>query len=469
MNRNRQEKGITLIALVITIIVLLILAGVSIASLTGEGGILNKATKAKNENNLGTIEEEIKLAYHAVQTDSIIHGWNINKKAEELQKELREQGEEAMDTIVTVFQSDLLISYKGYEVTIHTDGTLEIEDPSLGDKPTGVVTILTTGANVEMVEIQVEASTTDGDIETIEAMNGAIEKENANNTNKKKIFIVSKNGVYYFRIKGTNGRTAVVQSEEITNIIETIEAESLLEGISKLNSSGMKKIKVSGKTSAGEVEEITYCLRMIYSNGDLNLTSTSEINLEGIAKSDSTYTLGSSADLNKNGIVLKVNGNLTIDGTLTTVGGEGSGPLGLYLYCTGNLTNNGTVSMTSKGTISKTENVYLQKNGDEFIYIPKVGGTGSDAIWGATTVGGEGPTTGGTGGGSGAIQGSSYWANAGANGGSYGGGSGGDSMWQGPSKKGPQKNVGGTIIIFSERIGNLRKYCIKWIIWMVLF
>lgn len=36
MNRNRQEKGITLIALVITIIVLLILAAVAIATLTGE-------------------------------------------------------------------------------------------------------------------------------------------------------------------------------------------------------------------------------------------------------------------------------------------------------------------------------------------------------------------------------------------------------------------------------------------------
>ena len=40
MNRNRQEKGITLIALVITIIVLLILAGISIAILMGENGIL---------------------------------------------------------------------------------------------------------------------------------------------------------------------------------------------------------------------------------------------------------------------------------------------------------------------------------------------------------------------------------------------------------------------------------------------
>ena len=42
----KNNKGITLIALVITIIVLLILAGVSIAMLTGENGILNQASKA---------------------------------------------------------------------------------------------------------------------------------------------------------------------------------------------------------------------------------------------------------------------------------------------------------------------------------------------------------------------------------------------------------------------------------------
>ena len=44
--RLKERKGITLIALVITIIVLLILAGVSIAMLTGENGILNQANKA---------------------------------------------------------------------------------------------------------------------------------------------------------------------------------------------------------------------------------------------------------------------------------------------------------------------------------------------------------------------------------------------------------------------------------------
>ena len=54
-----NEKGITLIALVITIIVLLILAGVSIAMLTGNNGILTQAQRAKNETeNAQEVEEE---------------------------------------------------------------------------------------------------------------------------------------------------------------------------------------------------------------------------------------------------------------------------------------------------------------------------------------------------------------------------------------------------------------------------
>ena len=47
--KNKKQKGITLIALVITIIVLLILAGVSIATLTGNNGILTRANEAKTE------------------------------------------------------------------------------------------------------------------------------------------------------------------------------------------------------------------------------------------------------------------------------------------------------------------------------------------------------------------------------------------------------------------------------------
>ena len=49
MKNLKGKKGITLIALVITIIVLLILAGVSIATWTGENGILTRADDAKKK------------------------------------------------------------------------------------------------------------------------------------------------------------------------------------------------------------------------------------------------------------------------------------------------------------------------------------------------------------------------------------------------------------------------------------
>ena len=58
----RKSKGITLIALVITIIVLLILAGVTISMLTGENGILKQATNAKTKTDKAKVDELIKLA-----------------------------------------------------------------------------------------------------------------------------------------------------------------------------------------------------------------------------------------------------------------------------------------------------------------------------------------------------------------------------------------------------------------------
>lgn len=62
MKLQTQEKGITLIALVITIIILLILAGVTIAVLSGDNGILNKAVSAKEKQEIGLEKELIALA-----------------------------------------------------------------------------------------------------------------------------------------------------------------------------------------------------------------------------------------------------------------------------------------------------------------------------------------------------------------------------------------------------------------------
>ena len=61
--KKSKETGITLIALVVTIVVLLILAGVSISMLTGENGVITQAKKAKEETEIAEEKEAVQIAY----------------------------------------------------------------------------------------------------------------------------------------------------------------------------------------------------------------------------------------------------------------------------------------------------------------------------------------------------------------------------------------------------------------------
>ena len=58
---KKEKSGITLIALVVTIVVLLILAAVSISMLGGENGIITQAQNAKLETRGGEVEERVNL------------------------------------------------------------------------------------------------------------------------------------------------------------------------------------------------------------------------------------------------------------------------------------------------------------------------------------------------------------------------------------------------------------------------
>ncbi len=64
----KKENGITLVALVVTIIVLLILAGVSISMISGDDGIATQASKAKSETDIGNVEDAINMAVSAAKT-----------------------------------------------------------------------------------------------------------------------------------------------------------------------------------------------------------------------------------------------------------------------------------------------------------------------------------------------------------------------------------------------------------------
>lgn len=86
---KKDEIGITIIALVITIIVLLILAGITIAMLTGDNGILTKATESSETSEREKTRERIGLSVQAanIEGKGQLEYNNLN---EELKKEFGE-------------------------------------------------------------------------------------------------------------------------------------------------------------------------------------------------------------------------------------------------------------------------------------------------------------------------------------------------------------------------------------------
>ena len=80
MNGIKSSKAITLIALVVTIVVLLILAGISIQMLKGDNGIVTKSNEAKLESRAGNVDEEVKM-------------WKNNNKMIKTQNEVTGESE----------------------------------------------------------------------------------------------------------------------------------------------------------------------------------------------------------------------------------------------------------------------------------------------------------------------------------------------------------------------------------------
>lgn len=65
----KENKGVTLVALVITIIVLLILAGVTLSMVMGDSGIFSKANKASSETTISSAKDAVRLATLEAVTD----------------------------------------------------------------------------------------------------------------------------------------------------------------------------------------------------------------------------------------------------------------------------------------------------------------------------------------------------------------------------------------------------------------
>lgn len=119
--KENSNRGITLIALIITIIILLILAGISIATLTGENGILKKAVQSNEKSQKAQAEEEIKLVLNEWQIEKV----STNPTFEQYLGTKVESNE--IDQYQTIENNKIEIDRNNYYIVVDEKGNI-IED-----------------------------------------------------------------------------------------------------------------------------------------------------------------------------------------------------------------------------------------------------------------------------------------------------------------------------------------------------
>ncbi len=199
---KEKRNGITLIALVITIIVLLILAGITIATLTGENGILSKATTSKERTKQEEGREAIILAIDEMIAEELENGQKltidyigdyIHEKLEIKKEDVTKNG----DPTQTV---DVI--YGDYEYEIDDKFNVSV----LGDIKHRVIIEYTYEKQEEQGIIHLKVKTEDKDgIKKVIKPDETVQEY----TNKEKEviidYIVKQNGKYKFTAEGNNG------------------------------------------------------------------------------------------------------------------------------------------------------------------------------------------------------------------------------------------------------------------------
>ena len=273
-----QNNAITLIALIITIIVLLILAGVTLNMVMGDSGIFSKANQAKNKTEVAQYEEELRMCVLEIQADEATNGTTfgidtIRKNLVEKVKEL----ENTEEIEITSPEGNATIegTYKGYEYKIDEKYVVHI-----GDKATGI--ILTTSIEPKgWTNQNVKATIT---IKSNNGINKVEPDEGSKNGNNE--YIITKENIAEntsFEYTVTDGqKNTQTKTVEINTIDKnapadfTITAENTAEGLKITGEttdaeSGIDKYEYYAKKSDGEYKAYDSNIISSLSNGTYDI------------------------------------------------------------------------------------------------------------------------------------------------------------------------------------------------------
>ena len=140
--RVRKENGMTLVALVVTIIVLIILSGVSISMLIGKNGILTNTNKSKIYIIESKIKEEVSMTLQSIKT---------NEKSENLEEYLYNELQNNKDNeeyIITKNNNIIKIIYNSDEYKLATRNTQARIEFNIEGDTLNIVSIRSTSGNI---------------------------------------------------------------------------------------------------------------------------------------------------------------------------------------------------------------------------------------------------------------------------------------------------------------------------------
>ncbi len=210
---KKENKGITLIALVITVIVLLILAAVSIATLTGDNGILTKAQTASEKTKEASVKEEIQTEIMAA----------FDNRGSFDAKTFKTKMQEAGAT-VTEEDGNIVVEKDGYEATIDAKtGEIKNFESSKGVKPQIKATVEKTEDNKATIKVEVTNEVEKVDSIIITNLDTGDTPIEVTVNGKTGSVQVEKNGTYKIEVKATT--EGVQKTGKTTILVNVIPVE----------------------------------------------------------------------------------------------------------------------------------------------------------------------------------------------------------------------------------------------------
>ena len=200
--KTKEMKGITLIALVITIVVLMILAGVSINTVLGDDGIIKKAKEAAEATRRASAEEEMNrlvLEYQLASNDETLESFLQEKVTEGRIDGVTDNG----DGTITITKK---VEGKDYTITVKKPVA---PTPSV---KVGAIRVVSdsTGAGSSLGE----ASTRKGT--TLYIMIESTISGGTTTVSPQVPYAVTENGTYKFTVTGTVNGTAYTKEVSVT-------------------------------------------------------------------------------------------------------------------------------------------------------------------------------------------------------------------------------------------------------------